>query len=73
MSNYSSETPEAEGTLASDEALQALRDGRLQPIGPMPPPDEAALRGWRGALAGALAAVLIAARWLTVAEPGPAH
>ena len=24
MSNYSSETPEAEGTLASDEALQAL-------------------------------------------------
>jgi small subunit ribosomal protein S1 len=26
VSNYSSETPEAEGTLASDEALQALRD-----------------------------------------------
>ena len=26
VSNYSSETPDAEGTLASDEALQALRD-----------------------------------------------
>ncbi|WP_342131580.1 acyclic terpene utilization AtuA family protein [Hydrogenophaga sp. OTU3427] len=29
----------------ADTVLQALRDGRLQPIGPMPPPDEAALRG----------------------------